>query len=103
MTATFDPTDDTWRHVLTRDDWPDLLSAAVRRAALTLPTAVPFEIDDIARTRGKCDDIDIRIAAEVESRRVCGIDLKGQSRRSFGAYGIRHEHTLLATSIGGRN
>ncbi len=53
MTATFDPTDDTWRHVLTRDDWPDLLSAAVRRAALTLPTAVPFEIDDIDVVRDR--------------------------------------------------
>ena len=46
MTATFDPTDDTWRHVLTRDDWPDLLSAAVRRAALTLPTAVYLSAAD---------------------------------------------------------
>jgi hypothetical protein len=53
VTETFDPRDDTWRQVLTRDDWPELLSAALRRAAVTLPTAVPFEIDDIAVVPGR--------------------------------------------------
>jgi hypothetical protein len=61
VTATFDPADDTWRHAFTRDDWPDLLVAAVRRASTSTRVAVPFSIVDITIVREPGDALlDIR-------------------------------------------
>ena len=51
MTTTFDPADDTWRRAFARDDWPDLLATAVRRAAASLQVAMPFELDDVTIVR----------------------------------------------------
>jgi len=50
VTTTFDPADETWRHALSRDDWPDLLAAAIRSATASRRVAAPFELDDIAIT-----------------------------------------------------
>jgi hypothetical protein len=48
VTTTFDPADETWRRAFARDDWPDLLAAAITSATAERRVAVPFQLHDIA-------------------------------------------------------